>query len=331
MGTNATSSVSMPTTAVDRANLYDAFMSSKYNNIYGTQQQGLNMSSQVPQFSPYDQNTTLDAQYTGPTDFKGQYADPGTLGDTYQRLSNGDYNALEAALLKSNTAGLDQAWADRGGQIEADMAKRGIWRSGAPLTAKSQAYSKEFAPQYTAAAANAASQRYGLQSAENTAASQAKLAGYNANVANAQNAYGAGLNSFQANNAAALNQYNAASNNFAQSNQAYANKYKAEQDAKWRWPEYAMGTWNGPGGVVSSSNASGWSIRGRDYEFRRRLDQHGAVDRFGRGEPEVYYAAVTGDTVRCGSAGWRRMDSGQPDVQQYVPRSRSGRYPPCRE
>lgn len=77
-----------------------------------------------------------------------------------------------------------------------------------------------YAPQYARAGADATNARYGLQMQD--------LSMYNQGVAN-QNA----------------------------TKMQVADK---QYESKWRPADYAAGIWNGTGGVVSSSNSSGWSI-----------------------------------------------------------------------
>lgn len=100
-----------------------------------------------------------------------QYQAPET-----QRLSGGDYDALQQSLYDSQAGALDTQWARRKEDITQDMADRGLYASGIGTQAENEVFADTFAPAYQQAASNAASTRYGLESQDNTMANQMAVA-----------------------------------------------------------------------------------------------------------------------------------------------------------
>ncbi len=82
----------------------------------------------------------------------------------YQGMGNGDYNALEQSIIASRQAPLDHAWKVRSDQIAQDAADKGLWASGVPMQIQRREFDTNFTPAYLQAGAEAATQRYGLQS-----------------------------------------------------------------------------------------------------------------------------------------------------------------------
>lgn len=143
MGTNETKSTSAPVSANDRLNAYNAFMSPQYYNAGSVSSDyGMNMGANL-----------------GP-----DYSSPG-----FKSMSGGDYDRLEQNIVASRTAPLESAWKVREGDINQQMADRGIWASGAPIKVQNETFARDFLPAYQQAGAEAAVQRYGAQAAETAA------------------------------------------------------------------------------------------------------------------------------------------------------------------
>jgi hypothetical protein len=141
----------------------------------------------------------------------------------YQKLANGDYDALQTSLLQGNTAGLDYAKANDTKNMNQDLSNRGIWSTGLAEQATKD-LDAGYAPQYTKAGADATNARYSLQSADNAGANA-----YNLNAA--QNA-----NNFNVTNA----------------NNAY--------QSGWQPLEYLRNLWNGTSGQTSGSSSFGQGL-----------------------------------------------------------------------
>ena len=82
-------------------------------------------------------------------------------------LSNGDYGALEKSIIASRTAPLDTAWTRARTSLNQEASNRGVWDGGVPIQKMMDTYRTDFLPAYQQAGADAATQRYGLQSQEN--------------------------------------------------------------------------------------------------------------------------------------------------------------------
>jgi hypothetical protein len=83
-------------------------------------------------------------------------------------FNNGDYDKLQADVLRGNTAGLDYAKTNDLRGVNNDAAKRGIWSSGLVMQQEKD-LSNAYAPAYAQAGASATQQRYGLQAGDNAA------------------------------------------------------------------------------------------------------------------------------------------------------------------
>lgn len=90
-------------------------------------------------------------------------------------LSAGDYNALEKSIVASRTAPLDTAWDRARTSINQEAANRGVWDGGIPIQKMMDVYRTDFIPAYQQAGADAATQRYTLQSQENAQANNQNL------------------------------------------------------------------------------------------------------------------------------------------------------------
>jgi hypothetical protein len=84
----------------------------------------------------------------------------------FQTLGNGDYNRLEQQIAASRMAPVNAAWDVRKGEINSEMAKRGIFNSGAGIAAQNKEYRTSVMPAAIQAGADAATQRYGQQAAD---------------------------------------------------------------------------------------------------------------------------------------------------------------------
>jgi hypothetical protein len=137
-GTTTQTSTSRPLTGPERAELY----------AYGAN----SISGSAPAFAGV-------ANYTTPT---------------FQGLSGGDYDRLEQNIVTSRLAPLQAAYGQQSSKLDSDLARRGIYSSGAATQAQNDLTSS-FLPQINAASAEAAAQRYGLQNSELTNRNQFNL------------------------------------------------------------------------------------------------------------------------------------------------------------
>lgn len=208
-GTSGTDSISKPLTPDERQALYTA---------------GYSML-----------NPTMPGNsYTTPTYQSADIYDSGAA----ERMGAGDYNQLEKSILQSRTAPLNEAYGLALQQNDADMAKRGIWSSGAATKGQLDTQAK-FGTLLNQAAGEASAQRYGLQSQDINAYNQYNLG--RAGQLNTASSTGAGMaNQFNLQNAA------------------------AKQASAWQPANYYKDIWNGSGGTVSTSSGgggnSGWNF-----------------------------------------------------------------------
>jgi hypothetical protein len=136
-----TQSTNTPLTPTERMNTLNAAWNPTFKgggSMFGpdTTQQGLNLQSITPQAS----------------DFK--------------TLANGDYARLEQQIAASRMAPINAAWDVRKGEINNEMAKRGIFNSGAGIAAQNKEYRTSVMPAAIQAGADAATQRYGQQATD---------------------------------------------------------------------------------------------------------------------------------------------------------------------
>lgn len=186
MGSNETESSSRPLTADERAQTYDA------------------SKARLAQYIP---SGTLN--YSAATS-------PGVA----KTLTGSDYDALEQSLYNSQLAGIDTAVKRKNEDINQSASDRGLWASGVPIANQHEFYADYVLPAYQKAAADAATQRFQLQSGENQM----------------------------------LNNYNMAGAQLA------TDKEKSAYETTWRPADYWQGVWNGTGGIISNSSGGGWSI-----------------------------------------------------------------------
>jgi hypothetical protein len=84
----------------------------------------------------------------------------------FKTLANGDYARLEQQIAASRMAPVNAAWDIRKGEINNEMAKRGIFNSGAGIQAQNKEYRTSVMPAAIQAGADAATQRYGQQATD---------------------------------------------------------------------------------------------------------------------------------------------------------------------
>lgn len=146
-----------------------------------------------------------------------------TASGAPQSLSGGDYNRLEQSIVDSRWAPLQRYEAQQRERTDEDLNKRGIWSSGIATQAQGDV-TEQFAPQYAAAGAEAAAQRYGLQAQEQQFMNQ--------------------LNMQEATRRTGFDQ--------TQADQQYA--------SQWAPLEYLMGLYNQTGGAISSGKSRGFNF-----------------------------------------------------------------------
>lgn len=191
-GAQGSDSSSRPLTAAERTEIFQAGLSNITNNT------GLfnNLAYQAPEYV--------------------------SAGDA-KTLTNGDYDALQSALLKGTTAGLDYSKNKDVNNVNNDAAKRGIWSSGLAMQGINDV-NNAYSSAYEKAGANATQQRYNLQSNE-------------------------------LNNLNNYNQTSAAAENSAKMENANRN-----YNSSWAPYQYLMSLYNGTGGQVSSGSSSGFNF-----------------------------------------------------------------------
>ena len=153
-----------------------------------------------------------------------QYRTPGYVYTGVPRtMSGGDYDRLEDSIVSSRWAPLQRYEQIARERTDEDLNKRGIWSSGLATQAQGDV-TEQFIPQYAAAGAEAAGQRYGLQSQEQQF-----------------------LNQLTAQEAARETAYRQ-----AEAQQKYA--------SQWAPLEYLMGLYNQTGGAISSGKSGGFNF-----------------------------------------------------------------------
>lgn len=287
-------STSTPLTGAQRAELYNYGMAS----IGGSIPQLQNVAQyQTPNYvgaNIYDPGAGVSS-VVDPGAGQNVMYDPGTGYNTMydagaaERMGGGDYGRLEQSIIQSRMAPLEAAYATQTSKLDSDLAKRGIYSSGAAVQAQNDLTSS-FLPQITQAGADAAAQRYALQQADIAAANQYNLSrtgqlqsgaeaanqynlsrtGQLSSAGQAQNQYdlarAAQLSSgLQADNTYAMNRANQLTS-AQQANAAAANAFNLENanrvyNSAWQPYNYGAGLWNGTSGAISnSSSGGGWSF-----------------------------------------------------------------------
>jgi hypothetical protein len=138
-GNNVTSTA--PVSANERLRTLDALWSPTYVNTGW-------------QYRPDETKTGMNLQ-----DITPQASD-------FKTLANGDYNRLEQQIAASRMAPVNASWGVRSGEIDQEMAKRGIFNSGAGIAAKNKEWRTSVLPASVQAGADAATQRYGQQATD---------------------------------------------------------------------------------------------------------------------------------------------------------------------
>jgi hypothetical protein len=139
-----------------------------------------------------------------------------------QRLSNGDYDALERNIMTAMTTPMEKQQKLAMEGINQNAAKRGIWSSGLVMQDEND-QKDNYNAQLRTAAAQASAQRYGLESGDNNA----------------------------------TNNYNLSKS--AQDNSVAMENAIRTYNAKWAPANYLKDLYHGTGGTISSSSGSGFS------------------------------------------------------------------------
>lgn len=132
---------------------------------------GSNESSSTSR--PLDAGERLASYRTGMTAINPQFSY--YQSPQLERLSGGDYDRLESSIVDSRTAPLNRAWDLERETINQEMSDRGLWASGVPAQRMQQRFEEAYVPVFKQAGAEAAQQRYGLQSDEQARMNQAAL------------------------------------------------------------------------------------------------------------------------------------------------------------
>jgi len=199
---------SKPLTGAERANAYN---------------HGINSIGNTTMFNqPY-------YQYESPDYVQSNIYDPGNAS----QMANGDYDRLEQSIVQSRTAPLLAAYGTQSQRLDSDLAKRGIYSSGAATQAQND-LTTSFLPQLTQAGADAAAQRYGMQQQDLNSMNQYNLARAG-QLTSAGQAESQQANSFNMEN---------------------ANRNMA---SAWKPAEFGLGLYNNTGGTVSSGGG-GWNF-----------------------------------------------------------------------
>lgn len=146
-GTQSSESSSRPLTAAERTNIFAGGIA-PLTGIQPEFDVGGNVTNQVNIM-----RTALDRlnsfRYDAP-----KYSDAAPL----QRLGNGDYDALEQAMVTSRTAPLKREMELSRQGVDDNAAKRGVWSSGLAIRAQNDV-DERYAPQLRAAGADASAAR----------------------------------------------------------------------------------------------------------------------------------------------------------------------------
>lgn len=224
MGSSKSSQSSRPLTGEERGDIFNWGMKS-INSALG------NYASPAPVAAQPGMAGKVQAQGQPVQGLEGserllapQYRTPGYVySGQPQSLSGGDYNRLEDSIVSSRWAPLQRYEGLMRERTDEDLNKRGIWSSGVATQAQGD-ITEQFLPQYAAAGAEAAAQRYGLQSQEQQF-----------------------LNQLTAQESARETAYRQ-----AEAQQQYA--------SQWAPLEYLMGLYNQTGGAISSGKSGGFNF-----------------------------------------------------------------------
>jgi hypothetical protein len=230
-GSQDSASSNRPLTAPERSDLYTGALAdfasttpSLINTNTGSGVQG------KPGYSPTTYSLNAPS-YNSPEYTSPEY----TYQTDPQMLSDGDLSALQQQMTSGYTSGLDYAKGKDTENLNADLAKRGVWSSGIADKAILNQVDAVYAPQYAKAGADATAAADTLQSGQLQ----------QANTLSAQNAQS--QNAFNAQNAGTQNTFNLAN-------------ASAQNSAQWAPLNYLQGIWNGTGGTMGSGSSSGWNM-----------------------------------------------------------------------
>jgi hypothetical protein len=162
-------------------------------------------------------NSAVDSGLSSLSDLSYEAPTYVSSGD-YSSLADGDYDAYEDSIYSSLTSGLSEYESEARDYTDQDLADRGIWSSGIATAAQND-ITDELAEYYSSAASDAATQRYALESADNTA-----------------------LNTYNQTESAAENSFN-------------LDTATSDYASDWAPYEYLMDLWNGTDATVSSSSS----------------------------------------------------------------------------
>jgi hypothetical protein len=207
-GGSSGGTTSKPLTGPERAQAYD----------YGMKSIGSTTMFNQPYY-----------QYDSPDYVQSNIYDPGNAS----QMAGGDYDRLEQSIVQSRTAPLLAAYGTQSQRLDSDLAKRGIWSSGAATQAQND-LTTSFLPQLTQAGADAATQRYGMQQQD--------------------------LNNMNQYNLARAGQLTSA----GQTESQQANSFNMENANRnmasaWKPAEFGLGLYNNTGGTVSGGGG-GWNF-----------------------------------------------------------------------
>lgn len=215
---------SKPLTGAERADAYNHGINSIGNTTMFNQPYYQYDAPDYVQSNIYDPGNASQAAYTG-----GKIYDAGNA----KQMANGDYDRLEQSIVQSRTAPLLAAYGIQSQRLDSDLAKRGIYSSGAATQAQND-LTTSFLPQLTQAGADAAAQRYGMQQQD--------------------------LNSMNQYNLARAGQLTSA----GQTESQQANSFNMENANRnmasaWKPAEFGLGLYNNTGGTISSGGG-GWNF-----------------------------------------------------------------------
>lgn len=160
MGSQGSTSNSTPLTGQQRAEAYQYGI----GNIFGGGFMGKddymrsNPGATEGDYQRYIAAMSNNARDAMPTEYR-----PLANAGAAKVLTNGDYDKLQADVLRGNTAGLDYAKGMDLRNADNDASKRGIWSSGLVLQMKKD-IDNAYSPAYAKAGGDATTQRYALES-----------------------------------------------------------------------------------------------------------------------------------------------------------------------
>lgn len=156
MSSNDARSDSRPLSSWERQALYSAAQSNLFEYLPGMSKERETVKNPLYRAGTYDYGPEYIEQDSYAYDpEEGQFQAP-----EYQGF--GDYDQLEENILSSRYAPIDRARDMAREDFNQSASDRGIWSSGLALEGEMD-IDERFAPQYSAAGADAAVQRYGME------------------------------------------------------------------------------------------------------------------------------------------------------------------------